>query len=184
MGPNHRVPLRGAAIPESEIFLTPLGGAHISSDMRSKVLDLDFIKQDEQVHFQEHCLEVQLPFLQYLLDDFEILPVIVSSLRPQQVETIIDLFWQEQCLVVISSDLSHYLEYSQAQKSDQQTRDNIQSLNTDIQSRQACGACAINGALSFSKNQSLQAKTIQLKNSGDSAGDKQRVVGYGAFCFI
>jgi MEMO1 family protein len=183
IGPSHRVSFRGMAVSRAETFATPLGNILVDHKAIVALLGLPFVQVLEQAHAQEHCLEVQLPFLQATLDDFKIVPIVVGSATPEQVGQVIEAVWGgAETLVVISSDLSHYLDYCTAQSKDKQTSGYIESLQYDkLDFESACGRVPITGLLKVAKEKGLAIKTIDLRNSGDTAGDKARVVGYGAY---
>lgn len=182
VGPSHRVYLRGIALPEADAFATPLGTLQIDTDDKAMLLqDTDVVASDAP-HAQEHCLEVQLPFLQMLLEDFTVVPLVVGATTPQQVAAVLARLWgDERTLVLISSDLSHYHPYEIAQKLDAATSQAILRRSTTLSGEQACGAACINGLLHLAEERRFAVSEIARMNSGDTAGDRQRVVGYGAF---
>jgi len=185
LGPSHRVALRGCALSSADYFRTPLGDIPINYDARKHLLTYDDVQINDAAHAQEHSLEVQLPFLQSLLNDFTLTPIIVGENKMQHTAKILETFWQESnTRFVISSDLSHYHNYQTAQKLDQET--NLAILNKqpeNIQYDHACGRNPVNGLLSFAKQHDLSVKMLDLRNSGDTAGPKDQVVGYGAWGF-
>lgn len=135
-------------------------------------------------HALEHSLEVQLPFLQSVLDDFKLLPLAVGDATPDEVAQVLDVLWGgPETLIVISSDLSHYLSYRAAQNIDEDTVNHILRLEGGLSHEQACGGTPINGLLLAARKHHLQPRLLNLCNSGDTAGDKQRVVGYAAIAF-
>lgn len=182
IGPSHRVYLRGIALPEADAFATPLGNIAIDREHRAMLLaDGDVVSADAP-HAQEHCLEVQLPFLQMILDDFTLLPLVVGAAAPRHVARVLASVWgSEDTLVLISSDLSHYHPYEMAQRIDRVTSDAILRRATDLSGEQACGAACINGLLQLAQERQLNVTEVLRLNSGDTAGDRDRVVGYGAF---
>jgi len=182
IGPSHRVYLRGIAVAESDVFATPLGQVAVDRDGRSMLLARDDVIAADAPHALEHCLEVQLPFLQALLDDFTLLPLVVGAARPEHVAAVLEAAWGgEETLVLISSDLSHYHPYQKAQGIDRQTSESILRHATTLSGEQACGAACINGLLHMAKPRGLAVTEMMRINSGDTAGDRGRVVGYGAF---
>lgn len=182
MGPSHRVYLRGIAVSGSDSFATPLGEVAVDQADRSKVLECDAVIAADTPHAPEHSLEVQLPFLQTLLEDFTVLPLVVGEATLQQVGAALEAVrGGDETLVLISSDLSHYQSYRQAQQIDRQTSESILHHTTTLSGEQACGAACINGLLHVSKARNLAVTEIMRLNSGDTAGDPTRVVGYGAF---
>jgi AmmeMemoRadiSam system protein B len=186
LGPTHFYPLFGIAAPEADFFETPLGSIQIDREAIYKILYLKQLKILDQAHQQEHSLEVQLPFLQVLLDKFTLVPFVVgsSALLDQMVELLEGLWGGDETLIVISSDLSHYLNYKEAKQADQKTADAILALDYNhIGLENACGGVPIRGLLATAEKKGLKAHLIDLRNSGDTFGNKSRVVGYGAFHF-
>jgi AmmeMemoRadiSam system protein B len=184
LGPAHRVWLRGLALPSARTFLTPLGSVEIDAAAATAALALPQVVQSEKVHAQEHSIEVQLPFLQSLLADFKLVPFAVGDASAAQVAEVLDLLWGgAETLIVVSSDLSHYHRYAEAQAIDRGTAQDILNFNARIEHEQACGATPINGLLLCARQRGLKAGLLDLRNSADTAGDRSRVVGYGAFAF-
>ena len=184
LGPTHRVAVRGLALPQSSAFDTPLGSVPIDSALEQKIRQLPQVECSEAAHALEHSLEVQLPFLQSVLDDFSLLPLAVGMASDVDVAEVLDLVWGgPETLIVISSDLSHYHPYSEAQRLDNVTAKQIVALQPLASHEQACGATPVNGLLLCARRRGLQPQLLDLRNSGDTAGDKSRVVGYGAFAF-
>ena len=184
LGPTHRVAIRGIALPSSIGFATPLGVVPVDQQAIAALAGLRQVVVDDAVHADEHSLEVQLPFLQTVLGDFSLLPLAVGNASPDEVAEVLERLWGgAETLIVVSSDLSHYLPYAAAQSSDARTARDIASLTPTLDHQQACGASPINGLLLAARRHHLQAEALDLRNSGDTAGDKARVVGYGAFAF-
>ena len=184
LGPTHRVAVEGLALPTSRAFATPLGKVLIDQQAVAAIADLPQVIFNEAAHAQEHSLEVQLPFLQAVLGDFSLLPLAVGEATPQAVAQVLERLWGgDETLIVVSSDLSHYLPYAEARRIDAQTAQAIVDLDSAIDHQQACGATPINGLLLAARTHRLQGQLIDLRNSGDTAGDQARVVGYGAFAF-
>ncbi|MCF7988117.1 MAG: AmmeMemoRadiSam system protein B [Methylovulum sp.] len=183
LGPSHRVAFNGLALSTTDGFDTPLGHVPIDKASVALLAHLPFIDYFEQAHSQEHSLEVQLPFLQVVLNHFQIIPVVVGNASPEQVCLVLDALWGgDETLIVISSDLSHYHDYARAQQLDKITSTAIERLNYHaLTYESACGRIPISGLLKWAAQQSLTVKTIDLRNSGDTAGDKKSVVGYGAY---
>jgi len=183
IGPSHRVAFRGLAVSRSETFTTPLGNVPIDQEAVQAILQLPFVEYIEQAHTYEHSLEVHLPFLQEVLDNFKIVPIVAGEASPEQVSQVLDALWGgEETLIVISSDLSHYHDYATAQQLDKSTSQAIEQLQYEqLASESACGKVPLSGLLKLARNKSLSVTTIDLRNSGDTAGDKSRVVGYGAY---
>ncbi|HLG18778.1 MAG TPA: AmmeMemoRadiSam system protein B [Bdellovibrionota bacterium] len=185
LGPCHRVPVDGLALPAANRFRTPLGEIEIDRELARKTLELPQVVENDSVHAFEHSLEVQLPFLQESLKDFKLLPFAVGDATPEEVGEVIELcLGGKETLVLISSDLSHYLPYEACRRVDQGTAEAIVSLDLPIGHRQACGATPVNGVLDVARRHHWRAELLDLRNSGDTAGDKDRVVGYGAFAFF
>lgn len=181
-GPAHRVPVRGLALPVAEAFATPLGTLAIDADAKAAALALPQVSASDVAHNLEHSLEVQLPFLQRVLDEFSLVPFAVGAATPAEVAEVIDLLWGgPETLVLISSDLSHFHAYKQAQALDRATAETILALDPALRHEQACGATPINGLLRAAKRRGLAIEQLGLCNSGDTAGDRNRVVGYAAF---
>jgi len=184
LGPVHRVPVSGLALPETDFFSTPLGEVPLDKEAMESIAQLPQVVWSEAAHAVEHSLEVHLPFLQRVLGKFQLVPLAVGDASPEDVAEVLDALWgNHETLMVISSDLSHYLPYQQAQQVDQGTADSILAKQWPIRHEQACGATPINGLLATADKHGLTPHLLDLRNSGDTAGDKQQVVGYGAFAF-
>ncbi len=182
IGPSHRVYLRGMAVPAASSFATPLGNVAIDQSLKASLLQRGDVLESDTPHAQEHCLEVQLPFLQLLFDDFTLLPLVLGSVAPEHVAAVLAHTWGDTAtLVLVSSDLSHYHTYTQAQQIDAATSAAILRRETTLGGEQACGAVGINGLLHLAGQRQLAVSEIARCNSGDTAGDRSRVVGYGAF---
>lgn len=185
LGPVHRVPVRGLALPGAHAFSTPLGRIEIDTAAVEAIAGLRQVVVSPGAHALEHSLEVQLPFLQSVLDDFKLLPLAVGDATPAQVADVLELLWGgPETLIVISSDLSHFLPYRAAQSIDQQTVQSILNLAGPLTHEQACGGTPVNGLLLAARQHHLQPRLLGLCNSGDTAGDKSRVVGYAAVAFM
>ncbi|MDM8547005.1 AmmeMemoRadiSam system protein B [Candidatus Venteria ishoeyi] len=185
LGPSHHVPFRGLATSSATYFATPLGEVKLDTDSTEKVLQLPQVGMLDAAHEQEHSLEVHLPFLQMLLDDFVLLPLVVGDANAAAVAQVLEQVWGgEETLIVISSDLSHFHDYQTAQQLDAQTSKAITSLEqTPLRGEQACGCKPVNGLLKVARDKHLSVDVVDLRNSGDTAGSKDRVVGYGAYVF-
>jgi MEMO1 family protein len=183
IGPSHRVAFAGLALSHADEFATPLGNIPIDTQTREQLSRLPFVTYLDEAHSQEHSLEVQLPFLQAILKEFSLLPLVAGDATPQQICQVLEQVWDGvETLIVISSDLSHYRDYTTAQQLDRETSKKIEALEYDkLDYDSACGRVPVSGLLAFAKNHQLQIKTIDLRNSGDTAGDRRRVVGYGAY---
>ncbi|WP_415259268.1 AmmeMemoRadiSam system protein B [Thauera phenylacetica] len=184
LGPTHRVAVRGFALPAAQRFATPLGEVPVARGDWEALQVRDDVLVDDRPHAEEHCLEVQLPFLQVCLERFEIVPVLVGDASPEATASLIESLWGgPETLILISSDLSHYLSYREAQWSDRAAVDQVLELRAGLNHEQACGATPINGLLHAARKHHLQALLLDLRNSGDTAGDRSRVVGYTSIAF-
>ncbi len=183
LGPCHFVPMNGLAHPDTEALRTPLGDVPLDDALRERAEATRHVAASAVAHRREHSLEVQLPFLQRVLGEFNVLPLVVGTARPEEVAQVLDALWTEDVLPIISSDLSHYLPYDTARRVDRDTADHILRLEGPLENGRACGAAAINGLLLVARRRGLRAELLDLRSSGDTAGDKSEVVGYGAFAF-
>lgn len=184
LAPSHRVAFRGLAVSDADTFETPLGEIPVDSEAVQRLLTLPQVALLPQAFSEEHALEVQLPFLQQVLQDFRLVPLVVGDADAQQVAEVLDLVWgDEHTLVVISSDLSHYEDYLSAQRHDAHTSALIEALDEHLEYGDACGRNPLRGLLRVARRQALQAQALDLRNSGDTAGPRDRVVGYGAYVF-
>ena len=184
LGPTHRVAIQGMALPGVDAFSTPLGEVPIDADAANALLKLPFIGNSVEAHRQEHCLEVHLPFLQKVFDAFTLVPLAVGRATAEQVAEVLELLWGgDETLIVVSSDMSHYHPYAEAQTIDKATAQAILELRTDINHHQACGATPVTGLNLYAQRHGLTPELIDLRNSGDTAGDKSRVVGYASFAY-
>ena len=183
LGPSHKVGFTGLALSHAEAFRTPLGDIPLDAKAAASIIHFPFVEYNEQAHLFEHSLEVQLPFLQMTLDSFKLLPIVTGDCPAELIEELLEVFYrQDDTLIVISSDLSHFHDYATAQHLDQRTSEKIEQLDYQhLDYDSACGRVPVSGLMALAKKQSLQIKTIALGNSGDTAGDKNRVVGYGAY---
>lgn len=183
LGPAHRVGFSGLASPEADFFATPLGLIPIDHAAIEDLRGLTQVRAYDAAHAQEHGLEVQLPFLQRVLDDFTLVPLVVGDATADQVAEVLEQLWDgAETLITISSDLSHYHAYAEAQRLDRATSRGIEALDpTRIGYDDACGRNPVNGLLCCARRRGLHASTIDLRNSGDTSGPRDRVVGYGAY---
>ncbi len=183
LGPAHRVPFRGIAATRATAYATPLGPVPIDVDAVRRALELRQVILLDEAHRLEHSLEVQLPFFQQLLDNFSLVPLVVGDASTGDVAEVIETLWGgPETLIVISSDLSHYLDYDSARRLDADTCRAIEELRPDdIGPQQACGRLPIKGLLSVARARGMGVTTLDLRNSGDTAGPRDRVVGYGAW---
>jgi len=182
LGPSHRVYLQGIALPEWNEFTTPLGNLRIDHEHQAALLSQGEVIASNAPHALEHSLEVQLPFLQTLLGDFTLTPLVAGDASPRHVASVLAAVWGgEETLVLISSDLSHYHPYEVAQHIDRATSAAILNHSTQLSGEQACGAVCINGLSQLARDLQMNVSEIARLNSGDTAGERSRVVGYGAF---
>jgi AmmeMemoRadiSam system protein B len=171
-------------VPSVRQFATPLGAVEIDTAAIEALKGLPQVVLSDGAHALEHSLEVHLPFLQTVLDDFKLVPLAVGHAGAEDVAAVLDALWGgPETLIVVSSDLSHYLSYRVAQTVDRGTTDAILALRTDIDHEQACGATPVCGLALTARRRNLKPELLDLRNSGDTAGDKDRVVGYAAFAF-
>ena len=184
LGPTHRIPVHGLALPEADTFSTPLGPVRLDEEARQALAALPQVTVSAPAHAFEHALEVQLPFLQMTLHDFTLLPLAVGDASAEDVaEVLLRLWGGDETLIVISSDLSHYLPYEVSRLVDQKTAQDILKLRPGITHDEACGATPINGLLLAARRHHLTPHLLDLRNSGDTAGPRDGVVGYAAFIF-
>ena len=184
LGPTHRVAVRGLALPEAERFATPLGEVTLDQAGMQALAGLPQVVRSAAAHQMEHSLEVQLPFLQQVLGDFQLLPLAVGDATAAEVAEVLEQVWGgDETLIVISSDLSHFLPDALARKVDAGTVDAILALDSHLNHEQACGATPVNGLLLAAKRHGLHPVALDVRNSSDTAGDPERVVGYAAFAF-
>ena len=181
-GPAHRVPLRGMALPDSVAFTTPLGTVPLDLETMRVAAGLPGVCISDEAHRLEHSLEVQVPFLQTVLGTFSLVPVVVGHCDAPTVAAAIDALWGgAETLVVVSTDLSHFHDYNDARQRDTRTCRRVLAKDASLDGRDACGAYALNGLLSSRHGRSLTVEQLGMCNSGDTAGSRDRVVGYGAF---
>ncbi|HEY7656205.1 MAG TPA: AmmeMemoRadiSam system protein B [Burkholderiales bacterium] len=184
LGPTHRVAVRGLALPGCSAFATPLGTVEIDSDAVQALRGMTQVVISPQAHALEHSLEVHVPFLQMAFEKFRLVPLAVGHCGAQEVAEVLDALWGgPETLIVVSSDLSHYLSYADAQALDRATAQAILGLAANISHEQACGATPVLGLTRVARRRGLKPELVDLRNSGDTAGDKNRVVGYGSFAF-
>ncbi|MBK1716773.1 AmmeMemoRadiSam system protein B [Thiocystis violacea] len=183
LGPSHRLAFQGLATTSADGFATPLGTVGIDRQAIDLALTLPQVSILDQAHALEHSLEVQLPFLQRVLSDFSLVPFVVGEAGPEAVAQVLERLWDgPETLILISSDLTHYLDYESARRIDTATSAAIEALNPEsIGQDQACGRIPVNGLLTLARRRGLKARTLDLRNSGDTAGPRDQVVGYGAY---
>lgn len=185
LGPAHRVGFEGLAVSDAEAFETPLGRVPLDAAARERALALPQVRRLEAAHAREHSLEVQLPFLQHVLGEFRLAPFAVGDASGEEVAEVVEALWEDdETLVVVSSDLSHYLPYEEARRVDAATTRAIEELRPEaIAPDQACGQIPVQGLLLVSRRRGLRATTLDVRSSGDTAGGRDEVVGYGAWSF-
>jgi MEMO1 family protein len=182
LGPCHRVPVHGLALPRAKAFDTPLGRIPLDEQTMDSIRVLPQVVESAATHAEEHALEVQLPFLQRVLGEFSLVPLVVGDAAPERVADVLERLWGgAETLIVISSDLSHYHSYEAARRIDGATVRAILGFDAGIGHEQACGATPVAGMLIAAKRKGLAPKLLDCRNSGDTAGDKNRVVGYASF---
>ncbi len=185
LGPSHRVSFRGLAASSATAFVTPLGSIAVDQEALRQIADLPQVRVMDRAHVMEHSLEVQLPFLQQVLEAFTLVPLLVGDASPQEVAAVLERLWGgDETRFVISSDLSHYHDYATARQMDQATSRAIAQLRpADIGYDDACGRIPVQGLLHLAQAHRMRAHVLDLRNSGDTAGPKDQVVGYGAYVF-
>jgi AmmeMemoRadiSam system protein B len=181
LGPSHRVPLRGIAAPTDDYFATPLGRIPVDQGVIGALSEAGIVHRTDAPHALEHSIEVHLPFLQYCLQDFSLVPLVVGEVGPGVVEQVIEALYQQGFFIIVSSDLSHFLPYDAAVQTDTETAQRIRNKDWHLDGEQACGCRAVNGLLKYAQDNDLEIVPIAQENSGDLTGDKSRVVGYGAW---
>ncbi len=185
LGPAHRMAFPGLAASIASAFATPLGEVPVDAEAIDRIAGLPQVRLSDAPHHGEHSLEVQLPFLQRMLAGFALVPLVVGDATPEEVAEVIDALWGgPETLIVVSSDLSHYHGYDKARRLDAATSHAIEMLRpNDIGPEQACGRLPIQGLLRVIRDRGLGVTTLDLRNSGDVAGARAEVVGYGAWAF-
>ena len=184
IGPAHRVAVRGVAIPSVDRFETPLGPIDLDRAVLDALAAEPNVVRSDRAHAAEHALEVQLPFLQEVLGDFTLVPLVVGDATPDEVAAVLERVWGgPETLIVVSSDLSHYLPYDTARRVDATTLAQVLELGPELDHRQACGATPINALMRVARRRALRPRLLAACNSGDTAGDRDRVVGYASLAF-
>ena len=183
LGPAHRHYFEGLALPGADEFETPLGTVPIDADAVAKVEHMAQVRVLPSAHEGEHSLEVHLPFLQMLLHEFSLVPLVVGAAEAEQVADVLEMLWGgDETLIVVSTDLSHYLDYESARAKDAATTAAIEALDERcIGYDDACGQVPVSGLLVAARAHGISARTVDLRNSGDTAGPRDQVVGYGAY---
>jgi len=186
LGPSHFVPFQGLALPDAAAFRTPLGTVELDTDAFDLLANCPGVIALPMAHAREHSLEVQLPFLQVVLPEFKLVPLAVGDAEPREVAAVLEMLWGgPETLVVISSDLSHYRSYEAALAIDTETARAIQRLDDrPLDGEHACGCHPIRGLLHVARERGMHVVALDRRTSGDTAGDKRRVVGYGAWAFV
>ncbi|OGT89002.1 MAG: AmmeMemoRadiSam system protein B [Gammaproteobacteria bacterium RIFOXYA12_FULL_61_12] len=186
LGPAHRVPVLGIAIHSADYFRTPLGDVPLDQGLLDSLLDFPFVHAMDHAFTQEHCLEVQLPFLQQVLGDFSLAPLLVGQCGYREVDQVLErIGGGTETLILISSDLSHYHPYEEARRMDADASRAIEALDPEgLQYEHACGCIPIGGLLLYARRHGFKALTLDRRNSGDTAGPRNQVVGYGAYVFV
>ncbi|CAK0779388.1 MEMO1 family protein CCP4SC15_v1_640009 [Gammaproteobacteria bacterium] len=186
LGPSHRVGFLGLALSSAAFFVTPLGKVAVDPTARESLAGLSQVLILDQAHALEHSLEVHLPFLQEVLGEFTLVPLVVGDASPEAVAAVLERLWGgPETLIVVSSDLSHYHDYETARRLDTATSHAIEELMPEaIHYEHACGRNPINGLLTVARRRKMSTRTLDLRNSGDTAGSRDRVVGYGAYTFV
>ncbi len=182
LGPSHHVPLRCMAVPSVDAFDTPLGRVPLDRAAVAALAAMEHVRVWDAPHEMDHALEVQLPFLQAQLGDFALVPLAVGPCAPARVAAVLDAVWGgPETLVVVSTDMSHFHRYEQARAIDRDTAAAILRRETSLSGEQACGCHAVNGLLHAARERGLEVELLDQRNSGDTAGDRARVVGYASF---
>ncbi len=186
IGPSHRVGFTGVAASRVSAFRTPLGDVPVDTRSVDVLLSLPMVRVVESAHAQEHSIEVQLPFLQTALSGFAIVPLLTGSVTADEVARVLQASWDgADTVIIVSTDLTHYLPYDVAAEVDAQTASAVVNLDPDaIGDDSACGHDALRGMLLVARMNGLQVRQLDLRNSGDTAGRRDAVVGYGAFALF
>lgn len=186
LGPSHFARIRGLAVPLFDAMQTPLGEIAIDLEWVKRATGLAQVLLRDETHSREHSLEVQLPFLQRSLNEFTVVPLTVGEVEAEVVARVIEELWGgKETVILVSSDLSHYLPYDLALKTDRQTAEHVLNLESVLDPNEdACGATPINGLLKVASRKGLRPALLDLQNSGDTAGPRSEVVGYGSFAFF
>lgn len=184
LGPAHTVGLRGVALPAAAAFATPLGTIPVDAELAARAAASPIVLRSAEAHAREHALEVQLPFIQRVLGDIPVLPLVVGHVDGPALAELLDTLWQDPgTLLLVSSDLSHFLSHADAHARDAATVRQLLALDATIDPEQACGAYALRGFLHLARRRKLVPRLLDLRSSGDTAGDRRRVVGYAALAF-
>ncbi|MEG3641038.1 AmmeMemoRadiSam system protein B [Magnetococcus sp. PR-3] len=186
IGPSHRVYLEGASLGRYDAYKTPLGLIELDLALIERMVKNEpDLSADPAAHAQEHSLEVHLPFLQEQLKHFTLVPMVFGKMEPSRVAEILAKYSEEEDLIVGSSDLSHFYDYDKAVALD--TTCNKALLDMDLETMASCEACgniAIRALMQTAQKKGWQPELADYRNSGDTAGDKSRVVGYASYLFM
>lgn len=185
LGPPHRVPVRNLALPQARVFRTPLFDVPLEEEICAELLEESWVEESARAHEAEHSLEVELPFLQIMLGSFRLVPLLVGGAPPEIVARVFERYFDTPgSIFVVSSDLSHFLDYEAGRRRDARTMERILSLCCpDLSSDDACGHRAVNGLIEFASHKGLSPRALGLESSGDHGGSLARVVGYGSVGF-
>ena len=183
IGPSHHIAFEGVATSAASAFRTPLGVVEVDTDAVARASRHAIVDEVERAHSQEHSLETHLPFLQTISASVRIVPLVIGLCDEAALAEVLDELWDEETILCVSSDLSHFEDYETATRHDAATSARITSLDSDIGPRDACGATAIRGLLAVARARALHPVAVDVRNSGDTAGGRDRVVGYGAYGF-
>ena len=182
LGPSHFVPVRGLALSRARAFSTPLGDVAVDVDACAGLAEHPAVGWLDEAHAREHSLEVELPFLQEVFDEVTVVPIVVGETSPADLAEVIGELWCDETLVVVSTDLSHFLPYEEAVRIDSTTAENVERCDFEpIGPAEACGCRSLAGLLFLVRERGMTVERLDVRNSGDTAGDRGRVVGYGAF---
>ena len=183
LGPAHRVAVRGVAASSARQFRTPLGAVDVDTSAVAGLLEMADVAVNDEAHRQEHSLEVHLPFLQSVLKEVVVLPLVVGEASPEVVAAVLDACWGgSETVIIISTDLSHFHEYETARTVDRQTSEMFEQLRyQELTGERACGVHPMSGLMLALQRRGMRLRTIDLRNSGDTAGSRREVVGYGAY---
>jgi AmmeMemoRadiSam system protein B/AmmeMemoRadiSam system protein A len=182
IGPSHYVAFRGLAVDTSEAWATPCGTVALDTEAIARLRGMSLVGELDAAHQREHALEVHVPFLQHVLGEFRLVPIVAGDAPPEAVAAVLDALWGgPETLIVLSTDLSHYLDYAACRRLDQSTAEAIERFDLAITPAQACGAVPMRGLLLTARQRGMAIERLDLRNSGDTAGPPDRVVGYGAW---
>ena len=186
LGPSHFVGFRGLAASSAEDWQTPLGTVPVDRPMVERLIKAKLMDVLDAAHAREHSLEVHLPFLQVALDEFALVPIVAGDASPKAIAAVLDAVWAgRETLIVVSTDLSHYLDYRSCQATDRQTAAAIERLDPGgLGPQSACGRVPVRGLLAAAKRRGMSIVRLDLRNSGDTAGPRDRVVGYGSWALF